>query len=242
MSTHRLCWFIAPLLGLFASSAPLGCQGASTRQVEPRSKPKPDLAPSAPAPAPAPPTPLLLDRFTAKLPPGPSLYAHLHTSEGVISCELFAELAPATVTNFVGLATGQLDWVDPTTRQRVTATPYYNGVGFSRLMPDFLIQAGDRQGDGRGGPGYTIPDEFDETLRHDRPGRLSMANAGPDTGGAQFFITASKAPHLDDRHALFGQCEPLELITAISRRPTDAHDAPLSPVTIERVELARAPF
>ncbi len=133
----------------------------------------------------------------------PGLYARIETNRTVegtssILLQLEYEKAPMTVINFVGLAQGTLD------HNRDDAQRFYDGLTFHRVIDDFMIQGGDPQGTGRGGPGYRFPDEFDSTLRHDRPGILSMANAGPNTNGSQFFITHVPTPWLDDRHTVFG--------------------------------------
>ena len=138
---------------------------------------------------------------TADLEPG--LYARIETNRTVegtssILLQLEYEKAPMTVINFVGLAQGTID------HNRDGTQRFYDGLTFHRVIDDFMIQGGDPQGTGRGGPGYRFPDEFDSTLRHDRPGILSMANAGPNTNGSQFFITHVPTPWLDDRHTVFG--------------------------------------
>jgi peptidyl-prolyl cis-trans isomerase A (cyclophilin A) len=138
----------------------------------------------------------------AKLADG--LYARFETSRGVIVARLFFEQAPMTVGNFVGLAEGKMPWRDPADGQVKTAR-FYDGLTFHRVVKDFVIQGGDPLGDGRGGPGYVFPDEFSPQLRHDRPGVLSMANAGPNTNGSQFFITRRATAWLDDHHTVFGQ-------------------------------------
>lgn len=186
------------------------------------------------------PEPSRLAQFTAHLDGSGPLVATIATSKGEIACTLFETKTPIAVTNFVGLATGKLDWVDPSSNARVSAQPYYNGLSFSRVIPDFLIQAGDRAGDGSGHPGYTIPDEIVKELKHDRPGMLSMANAGPDTSGAQFFITTRATPHLDGRHTIFGQCAPDAIVLDISRAPADAQDRPLDPILIDGITFSRA--
>ncbi|MGH2357788.1 MAG: peptidylprolyl isomerase [Candidatus Limnocylindria bacterium] len=115
--------------------------------------------------------------------------AHIKTNAGEIVCELYADRAPLTVENFVGLA----------------RAGFYDGTTFHRVIPGFMAQGGDPTGTGRGGPGYTFRDEFHPSVRHDGPGVLSMANAGPNTNGSQFFITYSATPHLDDKHSVFGR-------------------------------------
>ncbi len=130
---------------------------------------------------------------------GEGLFVNFITAKGTIKLSLEYQKAPVTVANFVALAEG---------KQHNTAkpdgTPYFDGLKFHRVIADFMIQGGDPTGTGAGGPGYKFPDEIDPTLRHDRPGTLSMANAGPYTNGSQFFITHKATPHLDGKHAVFG--------------------------------------
>ena len=158
------------------------------------------------------------------------LYVEITTRMGTLKAKLFESEAPLTVANFVGLATGA-----------ITDTPFYNGILFHRVIPNFMIQAGCPQGVGVGGPGYCIADEFDPNLRHDRPGLLSMANRGPNTGGSQFFITEVATPWLDDKHAIFGEVvEGVELISVITNSPRDSRDKPLDDITMENVRVFRA--
>lgn len=162
-----------------------------------------------------------------------TLRVRFHTSKGVIGAILFEDKAPKTVANFVGLATGQATWADPRSGEEVQK-PFYDGLVFHRVIPEFMIQFGCPIGRGTGGPGYRFGDEFGEGLRHDRPGMLSMANAGPGTNGSQFFITEVPTPWLDRKHAIFGEvCEGLELITEIA-------GAGNGNVTMERVEVLRS--
>ena len=165
--------------------------------------------------------------------------ATFDTSNGRFVVELFADKVPRTVENFVGLAEGTKEWTDPRTRQK-TKRPFYDGLVFHRIIEGFMIQGGCPMGTGMGGPGYRFPDEFHPSLKHDRAGVLSMANAGPDTNGSQFFITAGPTPHLDRRHSVFGRVvEGLDVVMAISRVPTDASDRPRQPVVVKTVTIER---
>jgi cyclophilin family peptidyl-prolyl cis-trans isomerase len=149
--------------------------------------------------------------------------AHIQTNLGRFTVELFEDRAPATTKNFVDLA----------------KKGFYDGVIFHRVIKGFMIQGGDPTGTGRGGPGYTIEDEFHSELRHDAPGILSMANAGPNTGGSQFFVTLDATPWLDDRHAVFGRVtEGMDVVESIGTVPTGAQDRPRQDVVIEQVTIS----
>ncbi|MBA2661800.1 MAG: peptidylprolyl isomerase [Bradymonadaceae bacterium] len=179
-------------------------------------------------------------RYTADLKGSGALVASIQTSLGIIRCELEEERAPRTVANFVGLARGQKAWLEPSSQTAVTGKPYFDGTIFHRVIPDFMIQGGDPTGTGFGGPGYEIADEFHPELRHRGEGILSMANRGPNTGGSQFFITQATAPHLDERHSVFGRCSSPDVIKAIARVPSDARNRPISPPVIEAITFVRA--
>jgi len=169
----------------------------------------------------------------------PGLYAQFVTSEGNFTVHLFDQEAPKTVENFVGLAEGTKEWMDPRTNQKVTK-PYYDGVIVHRVIDGFMIQSGDPLGQGIGGPGYKFKDEFHPTLRHSKAGILSMANSGPNTNGGQFFITLGPTPHLDDRHSVFGEVvDGMEVVRKIGNTPTAAQDRPVKDIVIKTITIER---
>ena len=136
---------------------------------------------------------------------GPGVYARFETTQGDFTVKLYDDMAPSTVENFVGLATGTKEWTHPVTDETFQDTPYYDGILFHRVIQGFMLQGGDPSGTGTGGPGYRFNDEFDDSLRHDKAGILSMANSGSNTNGSQFFITFGATPHLDGIHSVFGE-------------------------------------
>jgi peptidyl-prolyl cis-trans isomerase A (cyclophilin A) len=186
-----------------------------------------------------------LDKALAGLPPGKQLFADIVTDAGTITCELFPERAPISVANFVGLARGLRAWKDPKTGHWVRYRAYYDGLGFHRVIPSFIVQGGDplsrdwnNANLGTGGPGYTIPDETQNGLRFDAPGRLAMANRGPGTGtvGSQFFINEVRTPQLDGGYTIFGQCGPIEVVGKLAKVPASAqNNKPDVPLTMKVV-------
>lgn len=158
---------------------------------------------------------------------------------GKFTVELFESKTPKTVANFVGLADGSKEWKHPKTGEK-HKKPYFDGIVFHRIISGFVIQGGDPLGQGYGGPGYQFEDEFHPELRHDRAGILSMANAGPNTNGSQFFITLGPTPHLDRRHSVFGAVvDGLDVIAAIGKVKTDGSDRPVTPVVMNKVTIER---
>jgi peptidyl-prolyl cis-trans isomerase A (cyclophilin A) len=155
------------------------------------------------------------------------IYAAFDTTEGKFKAKLFADHAPKTVENFVQLAEG-----------KKTGKPFYDGTIFHRVIPDFMIQGGDPTGTGRGGPGYQFADEFHKDLKHAKPGLLSMANAGPNTNGSQFFVTVAATPWLDNRHSIFGEVtEGYDVVRKISEVARDSSDRPKKEVRINSVTI-----
>jgi peptidyl-prolyl cis-trans isomerase A (cyclophilin A) len=183
------------------------------------------------------------------VPGSGKLYARLHTTQGPVVVELEEQRAPKTVANFVGLATGAMTWKDEHAGKTMEGQPLYSGVRFHRVIPGFMVQCGDpltRHADtarrwGTGGPGYRFSDEFHKDLKHDRPGVLSMANAGPGTNGSQFFITEGPTPHLDNRHSVFGRVvSGMDAVNKIAKVPRGAADRPNDDQVLERVEIFRS--
>lgn len=169
------------------------------------------------------------------------LTATLATSRGDIVIQLFPDHAPKTVENFVGLAEGTKEWLDPATG-KVSGEPFYDGLTFHRVISNFMLQGGCPLGTGTGGPGYTFEDEFHPDLRFDRPYLLAMANAGPGTNGSQFFITVVPTDWLNRKHTIFGEVvdeASRKVVDEIAATPTDGFDRPVEPVTISKVTINR---
>jgi peptidyl-prolyl cis-trans isomerase A (cyclophilin A) len=170
----------------------------------------------------------------------PGLYATLNTSEGTIVCRLFEQEAPVTVKNFVDLAEGAREWTDPRTRQK-SSSRLYDGTVFHRVIPEFMIQGGDPEGTGRGGPGYKFQDETKGSPhKFDKHGKLAMANAGPNTNGSQFFITVTPTPWLTGNHTIFGEViEGQDVANKITALPRNRDDRPLKDVVLTSVQIER---
>jgi peptidyl-prolyl cis-trans isomerase A (cyclophilin A) len=157
------------------------------------------------------------------------IYAAFDTTEGKFKIKLHADKVPATVENFVSLAEGTK-----------TGKPFYDGTIFHRVIPGFMVQAGDPEGTGRGGPGYKFADEFHPSLKHSKPGIVSMANAGPHSNGSQFFITVAPTGWLDNKHSVFGEVtEGYDVVEKISKVQRDGQDRPKKEVRINSVKIER---
>jgi peptidyl-prolyl cis-trans isomerase A (cyclophilin A) len=162
------------------------------------------------------------------------------TSEGTFRVRLFDDKAPKTVANFVELAQGTKEWTDPKTRQKVKR-PFYDGLIFHRVIDGFMLQGGCPLGTGTGDPGYRFADEFAPGLKHDRPGLLSMANAGPNTNGSQFFVTLVPTPWLDNKHAIFGEVvEGMDVVQKIGKTRTGPQDRPVQDIVIRSVRIEKS--
>jgi peptidyl-prolyl cis-trans isomerase A (cyclophilin A) len=168
------------------------------------------------------------------------LYAHFTTSDGNFTVRLFDAETPKTAANFAGLADGSKEWTDPRTGQNVKQ-PYFDGTIFHRVIAGFMIQGGDPLGQGTGGPGYKFADEFHPKAKHTKAGILSMANAGPNTNGGQFFITLDATPWLDNKHSVFGEVvSGMDVIKKIgSTQTSKPGDRPVKPITIQSVTIEK---
>ena len=219
---------------VFLISCGLLAQQGSTDQTQGSAQSTPQSSPSQALP----------DSPGAQAHPGPQptgATVLFDTSMGQMTCRLFDKQAPNAVANFTGLADGTKEFTDPATKQKARRR-YYDGTTFHRVIPNFMIQGGDPLGTGEGDPGYMFKDEFDPALNFDVPGRLAMANSGPDTNGSQFFITEAPAPFLDQKYTIFGQCDDhtVDIVKAIARVNRDGNDKPLEPVVLKKVTIIPA--
>ncbi|MGA2807475.1 MAG: TonB family protein [Terracidiphilus sp.] len=222
----KFALFVPALALAVAASAAL--PGFAQQGTKPAAQPAEDL-PDAP------------QATTAALtrPNGPTVV--MDTSMGRITCQFFERQAPKAVANFIALAEGTKDWVDPTTKKKQHNKPLYDGTTFHRVIPEFMIQGGDPTGTGMGDPGYTFEDELDPDLNFDQPGRLAMANSGPNTNGSQFFITEQAYDTLNQHYTLFGQCDDSSVLVVktIARVQRDSDDKPITPVVLKKVTIVR---
>jgi peptidyl-prolyl cis-trans isomerase A (cyclophilin A) len=170
----------------------------------------------------------------------PGIYALFHTSEGDFTCKLFEKEAPKTVQNFVELAQGTKEWKHPSSGKKIKE-PLYNNTIFHRVIPNFMVQAGDPMGTGFGGPGYQFEDETaGSPHRFDRPGKLAMANSGPNTNGSQFFVTVAPTAWLTGKHTIFGEVvQGQDLVEKIVNVPRNRQDKPNKDVVLKSVEIER---
>ena len=165
------------------------------------------------------------------------MIAVFETNKGTFTIQLFADKAPKTVENFVGLANGTKEWTDPKSGQKVKKA-FYDGLKFHRVIPNFMLQGGDPLGTGTGGPGFRFEDEIHPSLSHDKPGKLSMANAGPNTNGSQFFVTVAATPWLDGKHTIFGEViEGMDVVMDISKTKTGPMDRPVEDIVIKTLKI-----
>jgi len=202
----------------------------------------PEPGPTAATPTPTPSEPAAAGAgFLKMAEEGKELFATMETSEGTIKLRLFTKDAPKTVANFVGLATGEKEWKDPTNLQMVKR-PLYDGTIFHRVIPDFMIQGGDPLGNGTGGPGYRFEDEFQSGRKFDKKGILAMANSGPGTNGSQFFITTSLPQWLTNKHTIFGEVAAgYDVVEKISKVQTAGGNRPVTPITIKKLTISDKP-
>jgi peptidyl-prolyl cis-trans isomerase A (cyclophilin A) len=260
----RFCRLLLPL-AVFASCQSTPPEPEPTKQEPAKTAPQstPAATPSqsaapTPTPVPAPtPTPKVAARPVASVPVTPddplkgnfsmadatqglagsgALSATIETDMGKLECKLFDDKAPITVANFIGLARGTRPWKDPDGKW--VKKPAYDGTIFHRIIKGFMIQGGDPKGNGSGEPGYVIPDEIWEGAAHDRAGLICMANRGPNTNGAQFFITDAAAPHLDRSYTIFGECAPEDLVHKLASVEVMG-EKPKTPPKIKSIKIHR---
>jgi peptidyl-prolyl cis-trans isomerase A (cyclophilin A) len=214
---NRLIGFLA----LTLCAAPLLAQSSTT----------PDALPDAPSAA--------AGLQPEPLPTGPTVV--LDTTMGRIVCKLYMKEAPITSQNFIDLAEGKKDWTDPVTHRPMHGKRFYDNTTFHRVIPEFMAQGGDPSATGMGDAGYYFNQEPTPTLFYDRPGRLAMANSGPNTNSSQFFITEVSMPQLNGGYNLFGQCDDagVAVVSAITHTQRDSNDKPLTPVVLKKVWVVR---
>ena len=241
---------LRPALRFAFAAACLTLTGVAVAQTSTQNQPPtqtPTLTPNQIPTAPQSTAPALPDAPSATVheqppavPTGPTVL--LDTTMGRMTCQLFQEEAPTTVANFIGLATGVKPWTDPATQKRVVGKPFYDGTQFHRVIPGFMIQGGDPLANGTGDAGFYIPDEISPSLRFDVPGRLAMANSGPNTNSSQFFVTLQPNAQLNGSYTIFGQCDPasVAVATSIAGVQRDLSDKPFTAVVLTKVTVVAA--
>lgn len=174
------------------------------------------------------------------MPRQPGTYATFNTSEGVIVTRLFEKEAPKTVANFIDLAEGKREWTHPVTHKK-SSDKLFDGTIFHRVIPNFMIQGGDPAGTGFGGPGYRFEDETKSSPHaFTAPGKLAMANSGPNTNGSQFFITVAPTEWLTGKHTIFGEVvEGYEVVEKIAAAPRNGQDKPHKDISVKSVTIER---
>ncbi|OGS21495.1 MAG: peptidylprolyl isomerase [Elusimicrobia bacterium RIFOXYA2_FULL_39_19] len=174
------------------------------------------------------------------MPKEKGLYAIFDTSMGQIICKLYEKDTPKTIANFTDLATGKKKWFDQQTQKQVEKKPFYDGLIFHRVIPNFMIQTGCPFGTGYGGPGYKFEDEIVSKFIFDKPGKLAMANAGPNTNGSQFFITVAATPWLNGKHTIFGEViSGYDVVEKISKVERDSRDKPITNIAINKLTIKK---
>jgi peptidyl-prolyl cis-trans isomerase A (cyclophilin A) len=221
----------APVLGMVFATSAFTQQSTPTTPTTPQT---PASKPAATDDLPDGPTPTAA---ALTHPNGPFIV--MDTSMGRITCQFFQKQAPNAVANFIALTNGTKDWKDPATSKKQHNKRYYDGTTFHRVIPEFMIQGGDPTGTGMGDPGYSFDDEFDPNLNFDVPGRLAMANSGPNTNGSQFFITEQAYDSLNQHYTIFGQCDESSVLVVktIARVERDSKDKPVEPVVLKKVTI-----
>jgi len=224
------------------AAAASGAPAAASGQAKPADDMKPEPVAKDPGAGSATvraPVAADLAEYTKDITGAGPLTATIETSMGAFHCQLFDDKAPATVANFVGLATGKKPWRNPQTRAVETAKPFYDGLTFHRVIPGFMIQGGDPMGTGGGDPGYEFADEVNNGLTM-KPGTLAMANRGPNTNGSQFYITEDSPTQLENKYSIFGLCKEVDLVKKIAGVPRNGADRPDVPVTITKIAFAKS--
>lgn len=237
---YRAAFVLSVITFCLAASAQQGAPSQPATQPPSDTQQQPTTAPATPQNDALPDDPATTAHIAPPLEPeGPTVV--LDTTMGRMVCRLYSKEAPATVENFVGLATGSKVWTDPVTHKKMHSKPFYDGTTFHRVIPGFMIQGGDPTGTGTGDGGFFFNDEISPALTFDVAGRMAMANAGPNTNGSQFFITVAPQPALDDHYSIFGQCDPSSVLVAesITQVQRNAQDKPLEPVYLNKVIIVQ---